>query len=128
MSTSNIEWFLAFILAYIGAPVTLVGGWMRWTMQRPKIWTALSVLSFIGFALASASAALALLTIGVAMLGGFGEGNALFYHVLAVGFVLSLTGLLFAVGGVWRENTLRWFAPSCAIGTCAFWLVASTWP
>jgi len=108
----------------------LVWGWVRWIKQRPRLWTTSSTLSFIGFLLASASALFAIWVIFFGVGGGFEHplDYSFFYRCIGRGVVLSLSALVFAIGGVWQRNSLRWQAPASAIGTLAFWLLATTWP
>ena len=128
MGVSAIALFtLLFVLSYLVAPAALAWGWARWT-GRPKVWTISSTLSFVGFLLASASAVLAMSTVVYASNGGFETSYSFFYRVVGRGAVISLLATIFAIGGVWRQGSLRWQAPAGAIGTLAFWLVATTWP
>ena len=122
-------WTLAFLLAYLVAPTTLIWGWMSWC-RREKARTISSVLSLVGFALATASAVLGLSTIAYAEWGGFqtNTGYLLFAKAIKTGGVLSLVSLLFSLAGLWRGSATRWQAPASAIGTLAFWLAATTWP
>jgi hypothetical protein len=45
--------------------------------------------------------------------------------IFAIGFLLSIGGFFFGVGGLWRANALRWHAPVSALATLAFWIVAA---
>jgi hypothetical protein len=131
MSALSVAFFtLLFVFAYLVSPTMLVWGWARWIKRRPRSWTISSTLSFAGFLLASASALFALWTILYALGGGFEHlpGYSFFYQCLRRGAVLSLLGIAFSVGGVWRRSPLRWQAPASAVGTLAFWLLATTWP
>jgi len=131
MSLSSVVFFtLLFVIGYLVAPAMLVWGWVRWIKQRPRLWTTSSTLSFIGFLLASASALFAIWVIFFGVGGGFEHplDYSFFYRCIGRGVVLSLSALVFAIGGVWQRNSLRWQAPASAIGTLAFWLLATTWP
>ena len=138
MSTSGaIEWGTLLALGYILAPTMLIWGWIRWIMLRPRIWTISSTLSFIGFLLASASAFFAISMIAYALGSGFehtannpyySPNYSLFFRWMQRGEVLSVLAIAFTIGGVWRRGPLRWQAPACAVGTLAFWLIATTWP
>lgn len=113
----------------------LVWGWVSWSKDRPRLWTIFSTLSFVGFGIATASSVYALWIIVYAGSGGFGttsdhyapDYNA-FYRSVARGTVLSLVGIVFALSGIFRRGPVRWQAPVCAVGTLAFWLLATTWP
>ncbi len=138
MSPSGIFLFALLIsLAYLVAPSMLVWGWMRWAKQRPRLWTITSTFSFLGFLLASASGLFAFGIILYGESGGFehtgsppfySPNYSLLYECIRWGVVLSLMGLLFSIGGVWHKGLIRWQALASAIGTLAFWLLATTWP
>jgi hypothetical protein len=73
--------------------------------------------------------------IGYGAEGGFLSSHAgyspdydLFYKFIRRGVVLSLSATVFAIGGVWREWSVRWQVTASAVGTLAFWLLATTWP
>lgn len=133
----NALYVLLLLFGYLVAPATLFWGWVRWTMQKPRVWTISSTLSFIGFLLASASALFALTMIGYALAGGFehtanmlsySPNFSLFFRWMQRGEVLSLSSLAFALGGVFRRSSTRLQAPASAVGMLAFWLLATTWP
>ena len=121
------SWISAFVLAYFVGPISLVWGWVQWVRQ-PKLRTVSSNVSLIAFVIASLSAAVGLGTIGYALHGGFKQEYYFFYRVVALGGAISLAGILVAMGGIWRKNSLRWFALAGSVGTLAFWIVATTWP
>jgi hypothetical protein len=58
-------------------------------------------------------------------LSGFPYYDPLLMRIFGVGGVLSLSGLILGVGGVWRTSSLRWHAPISAIATLAFWIAAA---
>jgi hypothetical protein len=135
--SSTFFYFLLFVFGYLVAPTALVWGWKRWIKQKPLLWTISSTLSFIGFVLASFSALFAVWIVVYGSAGGFEQSPNIsydslnypfFYHCILWGSVLSLLGIAFAVGGVWRQSQLRWQALASTIGTLAFWLLATTWP
>lgn len=123
-----------FVLGYVVAPSTLVWGWMRWIKQRQRLWTITSTMSFAGFLLATASALFGLWMIAYGAAGGFITSHGyspdygLFYQFIRRGSVLSVLGLAFAICGVWRRSAIRWQALATAVGTFAFWLLATAWP
>jgi hypothetical protein len=128
---SVFPYTVLFAMSYLVAPTMLVWGWLRWIKHRPRLWTILPALSFIGFILASASAVFALGVILYAEGAGFehaGNGVSLLYRCVRQGAVLSLLGVACSIGGVWRRGPLRWQAPLSAAGTLAFWLLATAWP
>ncbi|HWG21129.1 MAG TPA: hypothetical protein VG225_11425 [Terracidiphilus sp.] len=136
MNTSSaIAWLLTFVLAYLVAPIALVWGWIRSVKNFRQFQTLFSMLSFLGFLLASASASYGLCVALYAQAGGFGTESAnyvpdyeSFYRCVRIGGVVSLSALALALAGVWRRGAIRWQALASALGTLAFWLVATTWP
>lgn len=136
MSTSSgIAWLLAFVLAYLVAPTALVWGWIRYVKSFRQSLTFFSMLSLLGFFLASASASYGLCVVLYSLLGGFGTGSLnyapdyeSFYRCVRNGGIASLSALAFALAGVWGRSALRWQSLASALGTLAFWLVATTWP
>jgi hypothetical protein len=123
-ASSLIFFVVLFVLAYLLGPVALIWGWLRWA-NRPKRWTPTAILSFLGFALATASALLAVVTAAYVQVHYFAFYDPLLMRIFRWGALLSAAGLLFGVGGAWRENSLRWFAIAGAVGTFAFWLCAA---
>ena len=123
MSTSvGVLIGLLAILSFLVAPITIVWGWARWKrVQRSR--TVSAKLSLMGFNLASASGLLAALMIAFAQIHRFGWYDPLLMKGMVVGLLLSLSGLLFGLSGIWRDNPLRWYAPVSAIATMAFWLL-----
>jgi hypothetical protein len=112
------------IVEYAGIPALLIWGWVRW-FKRPKPWTIFPILSFVGFALATASAVLAAASILYAQfIGGFAYYDPRLMKIFRSAGVISLTAIAFAVAGVWRPGPLRWHALACAIGMLLFWLAA----
>lgn len=137
MSTSStIAWSLTFFLAYLVTPVALVWGWIRCVQGRRQLLTFFSMLSFSGLLLASASALWGLSVILYALANGFGTvptehyapNYELFYRCVRYGGIVSLLAILLALSGIWRRGAIRWQSLASAVGTLAFWLVATTWP
>ena len=138
MSLSTVALLtLLMPLAYLVAPAMIIWGWIRWVIQRPRTQTVASTLSFVGFVLASLSGVFALLVIAYGWSGGFehtaglsyySSNYGLFYCCIRVGVLISLAGLVFSIGGAWRSSSVRWQAAASALGTLAFWLLATTWP
>ena len=112
------------LLNDIGTPLLLVTGWIRWSKQ-PKVWSITSILSLIGFGLASASALLALGSMGYAQVHRFGFYDPLLLRIYRWGCLLSLSGFCLGLGGALRKNSLRWFTPACGFGTLIFWVFAA---
>ena len=111
------------ILAYVLAPVALIWGWVRWT-RSPKLKSVTSILSLCGFVLSTCSALLAVAMFVYAhAIGGFPFYDPRQMRMIRLGTLLSLTGFLCALGGIWRRSPLRWHAPVSALGTLAFWVI-----
>lgn len=110
------------VLGWIVGPVTLIWGWIRWARQ-PKSWTITSILSLLGFSLASASALVAVASIIYAnSIRAFAFYDPLLMKILGVGTLLALEGIVIGMGGVWRPSALRWHSLISAFEMLAFWL------
>jgi hypothetical protein len=111
--------------AIIGVPVLVVSGWMRWSRNlQTRSFSFTS--SLIAFGFSTASAGLAVLTWLIAMVKGFAYYDPLLLTVYAIGLLLSATGVLFGVLGIWRPNPLRWHAPLCSLGMLIFWSISAS--
>jgi hypothetical protein len=115
---------LLLSIAAFATPVILVWGWIRWTKLKEN-GTASSRLSLTGLVLSTSSALLALATLAFARFHPFGFYDPTLMRIMRWGFILSLAGCLFALGGIWRKNSLRWHAPLCGFGTLAIWIIAA---
>ncbi len=99
-------------------------GWNEWVKARfPK--TISSILSFIGFILASCSALLAVSTIVYANVHAFRFYDPMLMKIFAFGILLSAAGFCVSLGGAWRKNTLRWHSLLSSLGILAFWILAA---
>jgi hypothetical protein len=100
--------------------------------MEPKQRTLTSILSLIGFLLASASALLALSAIICAqiiyaqVIHGFRYQDPWLPRLFRAGGLISIAGIVFGLSGVWRKNSLRWQSPVAALGALAFWLGMAT--
>jgi hypothetical protein len=115
---------ILFGLSYLVSPIVLIWGWAQWVLQ-PKLRTVPSILSLVGFVLATTSALLAVLSIGYAQIHHFPYYDPLLLRIFRSGTLLSLSGILFGISGVWRPSSLRWYAPASAVATIAFWVLAA---
>jgi hypothetical protein len=113
------------VLGYVIAPVVLIWGWTRWAVDHSQS-TICSILSLMSFILASASAVLAVSTVVYAQIHHFPYYDPTLLRIFRWGLLLSLAGILCGIGGVWRRNTLRWYAPISGLGTLAFWIMAAS--
>ena len=110
---------------YVALPVALLRGWLHWAKQ-PKLMTPFSVLSMIGFSLASCSALLAFGGILYAhAIGGFPFYDPRLMTLYRWGGRLSVAGIALSIIGCFRRNTLRWYAPICSTGVFIFWFGAA---
>jgi len=64
-TSTQVMFAILFAFGYLVAPIMLIWGWARW-LRQPKVRTTPSILSLIGFVLASASALIAFLLIAYA--------------------------------------------------------------
>ena len=106
---------------YVAVLLTTAWGWIRWAVSTyPR--TSSSIMSLIGFALATASLVLAISSsIYAHEIHGFPFYDPLLMTIYRTGGFLSLVGIVFSAIGVRKENPLRWHAGICAVGTCLFW-------
>lgn len=123
-----IESVLLFLFAvgiYAGLPALMIWGWVRWfSRTRPR--TLPAILSLIGFALATASGLLAVSSVLYAhAIGGFPFYDPRLLRIYRWGGVLSLSGIVFGIAGVWRPGPVRWLAPVCSFGTLLFWFASA---
>jgi hypothetical protein len=126
MSTSiQVVFGVLIALSYLVSPIMLIWGWARWVGQ-PKLRAVPSILSLIGFIVATASAMLAIMSVAYAhVIHGFPFYDPSLLRIFRWGFLLSVAGIVFGISGVWRRSSLRWHAPACALGTLAFWILAA---
>ena|ERR1019366_8422438 len=117
--------FVLFVSVDLVTPLIFIWGWARW-VQRSKPKTLSSILSLSGFALATSSALLAASSVAYAHVHPFGFYDPSLLRIYRWGMMLSLAGLLFAVGGVWRNSSIRWHALICAFLTLSFWILAAS--
>jgi hypothetical protein len=111
-------------LGYLVSPIVLIWGWAQWVLQ-PKLRTVPSILSLVGFVLATTSALLAVSTVAYAQIHHFPYYDPLLLRIFRGGTLLSLSGIVFGISGVWRWSSLRWYAPVSGVATLAFWILAA---
>jgi hypothetical protein len=111
------------IAGYIAAPVLLISGWLRWH-NKPHEPGFAAKLSLVGFSIGTASALLALGSIGWATAcGEFGYYDPALMRIFAAGLMISVAGLLTSLGGLVRANPLRWHAPALCLTMATLWLM-----
>jgi hypothetical protein len=122
---ASLLWLIAIATTLL-IPVLLIWGWLRWAKDKtenPR--SPSSTFSLFGFSLATASAALALIThLYARFVHSFSLRDPTLFKIYACGCLLSVAGIAFAVAGTGRPNPVRWLAPVCAFGTLIFWLLA----
>lgn len=118
--------FLYATVIYLILPAAIVAGWIGW-MRRRTSETPFSLLSVLGFGLSTCSALLAVGAVVYAhAIGGFPFYDPRLLRIYRWGSLLSLSGLVLGVVGIWRRSPLRWYAPLAAAGTLAFWFFAAS--
>jgi len=111
---------------YLAVPAAMISGWVRW-IKRRQPQTLSSILSLIGFTLASASGLLAISSVLYAQtIGGFPYYDPSLLRIYRWGVLLSLAAIMFAISGAWRPSPLRWYAPACAAGMLVFWFMSAS--
>lgn len=120
---ASLLWLVAVAVTLL-VPILLVWGWLRWsTSENPH--SSSSQSSLIGFALATASAGLAIGThLYAVFVRSFRTADPTLLKIYACGSLLSIVGIGFSFAGSGRPNPVRWLAPICSIGTLVFWLLA----
>jgi hypothetical protein len=115
-----------FFCVVAGLPIIFVWGWLRWWKRTGKQ-GLFSILSLIGFALATASALLAIVTAAYAKtIGGFPYYDPTLMSIYRYGALTSLAGIGFSSSGVWKPGAVRWHALVCAVGTLLYWLLLAS--
>ena len=122
--SSALVFIILGVLGYLVSPVALILGWNEW-VKAPKPKTISSIVSLVGFILASCSALLAVLTIAYANVHHFGFYNPVLMRIFAFGILLSASGFCVSVGGAWRKSILRWPSLLSSLGMLAFWILAT---
>jgi hypothetical protein len=125
---SVLQTIAAILIAivYLTLPLLTVWGWIRW-MRGPHAHSLTSVLSLISFVFATASIVLAISSLIYAqVVRSFPFYDPLLLRIYRLGGSLSMLGIIFSLGGIWRPSTLRWHAPACSIGMLFFWFFSAT--
>jgi len=113
------------LFIYFGPPLFIGWGWVRW-QKAPRHFEWGSALSLAGFVLASAAC---LLGVGTAIyarvIGGFPFYDPRLLRIYRWGILLSLLGLVCAVGGIWHRNSIRWHAPVASLAMLVYWFLSA---
>jgi hypothetical protein len=123
ITAAEIRILLFFALSYLVAPIFLIWGWSHWA-QQPKARTVPAIFSLTGFVLATVSALLAIWTVIYAQARHLPFYDPSLLTLFRTGALLSLSGMVFGLCGIARKSSLRWHAPTTAMATLAFWVVA----
>jgi hypothetical protein len=132
----NFDWIFDWVFSWVfvglfyvmlfGMPVVLIWGWMRWWKQDKKR-SLIPIMSLIGFALATASALLAISTeVYAKAIGGFIFYDPTLLRIYRYGVLFSLSGIMSSFVGLWRTSALRWHAPVCSVGTLMYWFMMAS--
>ena len=124
-ASTQVMFGILLAFGYLVTPILMIWGWTRW-LGRPKLRTIPSILSLIGFVLATCSALLAVSLVGYAQIHHFPYYDPTLLRAFRLGALLSLAGILFALSGMWRPSSLRWHAFVCSLGALVFWIVAAS--
>jgi hypothetical protein len=118
------QWLVTVLILSVELAL-MIWGWVRW-WKNPQRRTMRSILSLVGLAFATASI---LLWISAALyarsIGGFPYFDPRVFRVFRWGGLLSVGAIVFAIGGVWRPNALRWHALVCAAGALFLWFATA---
>jgi hypothetical protein len=122
-----MAWILIalWVISILATPVLWIVGWHKW-IRAPRQWGIPCLFSLVSFATTSASA---LLVIGSLIysrkIGGFPYYDPLLLRIYRWGAGIALLGFVLSLGGIWRRNTLRWYAPLFSFGVLLFWIMAA---
>jgi hypothetical protein len=116
----RLDWFDIPIM------LVLMWGWIRWARStQPK--TAYSILSLIGFMLATLSGVLAISSMFYAYkIGGFPYYDRRLLRIYSWGGLLSLAGIISALVGLRKPNALRWHALCFSLIMFFFWFASAS--
>ena len=120
---ANIVLGLFALIVIFAGPVLMIWGWLDWAL-KPNAEGWLKFLSLSGFTFGSASVFLAAGSLAYSSsIGGFAFYDPLLMKIYRTGFLLSLSGLIFGLLGIWRKHLLRWRAIGLSLSTMLMWFV-----
>jgi hypothetical protein len=115
----RFDWFDIPILTVI------IWGWVRW-LKRAQPRTLCSILSLVGFTLATLSGILAISSMFYSIeIGGFPYYDPRLLRIFRWGGLLSISGIVFALGGSRQSSALRWHAIGLSAGMLLFWFMSA---
>jgi len=103
--------------------VVVVVGWVRFWMH-PRARGVSPALSIGGLAFATASTILAIAVVLYSFANNTGltlVEDPVFVLIYRCAALLSVSGTLLAIGGVWRANPVRWQSLAASLITLFFW-------
>jgi hypothetical protein len=107
-------------IGFLASPIMLAWGWIRFA-KLPRLGTVGSVLSLIGLILATASAALAVSSIGYAVvIRGFPYYDPRLMRIFRWGIFLSLGGIVLGAGSIGKRTSPRWHVPVSGVCMLVF--------
>jgi hypothetical protein len=114
-------------LDWVDIPILtiLIWGWVRWAKHKqPR--TRYSIPSLIGFALGTVSGLLAITSMLYAdVVGGFPYYDPKLIRIFGLGGLLSIAGIVFAIGGLRESSALRWHGLCFSVGMLLFWFMSA---
>jgi hypothetical protein len=119
ITTGFVATLILQIVVYGSVIFMLTFGWIQW-LRRPQ----LVIPSLVGFALASASALLAIGSVTYAQfIAGFRYYDPVLLKIYRLGFLLSAVGVVFGLFGIRRTSAIRTFAPALSGLMLLTWLI-----
>lgn len=109
-------------LIYIGLPTMTAWGWLRWSNQRDYK-DFCPFVSLLAFACATLSGLFALISIAYVQGAHLTFYDVRWARLLRIGLLVSASGILLSLIGIWRRSSLRWHAPLCSFGTLFLWVI-----
>jgi hypothetical protein len=108
---TKILLMLFAVAIYVALPGAIVSGWVHWAGCKHQLKVP-SALSRIGLMLATASGLLAISSLVYALvIHGFRCYDPTLLRIFRWGGLLSLSGMVLGIGGIWQPSPLRWYAP-----------------
>jgi hypothetical protein len=113
---------LLFGLCILGLPAMTIWGWVRWFKQR-DFKRFCSFISLFAFACGTLSGLLALFSVVYIQSVQLTAYDIRWARLLRIGLLISASAVILSLFGIWRRSSLRWHAPSCAVGMLFVWVI-----